>query len=106
MIKLNKKIITVERRLLLTERKIQIEKLFHASIRDQKSDDESLDKSVKSLELLSLEEQSLELQVIFNDPNSISTEISHPDFLEITILTPSFFIDAATGEPLDENFSK
>ena len=102
--KFNKKIIIAARR-ILTEGKRQIEKVLHARIRNQLSDDEGLNKSVKSLELLSVEDQSIEVQVIFSDPNSISTDIKDPDFLEITITTPNFFIDAATGEPLDEKFS-
>ena len=68
--KFNKKIIIAARR-ILTEGKRQIEKVLQARIRDQLSDDEGFNKSVKSLELLSVEDQSIEVQVIFNDPNSI-----------------------------------
>ena len=65
------------------------------------SSDEDLDKSIASLDLIASIKNPLDLQVTFTETKDISIDVRELDTLMVSILDPSFFIDIATGLPID-----
>ena len=42
------------------------------------------------------------MQITFKDVSAISTDIREPDLIKVKFTLPSFFIDAETGDTLEE----
>ena len=78
-----------------------IEEVISVSVRDN-FEDEDLDKYIQGMDLIKVTDRTLEIDVIFSDPSSITQNILDPDTLVLTIVLPDVFVDAETYGQLQE----
>ena len=62
---------------------------------------DELDKGVSGITLTDASQEHLKIKVQFSDTESITSDITDPDLLQIKILKPGLFVDAETLEPID-----
>ena len=65
--------------------------------------DDDLDRSIKDVAVKKLNQESLQFNIKFSDPQSISQNIIEPDLLDFDIKLPQLFVDAETLQPLNES---
>ena len=78
------------------EDKILIEDAIEIKILDWDPNDDTLDKSISSIEFIRQDKNSMTVQIVFTNPHNISPELLDPDYLRLVFLEPGFFIDKET----------
>lgn len=63
------------------------------------------EKLIQDYYLTRVTNDTLEVQVVFQDPQTISSNINEPDRLQINITRLDVFLDAETGLALDKTYA-
>lgn len=88
-----------EKRLLLQK---DIDSIVTVKVEESEEDSEAgEDKDIASIVVDKVEDRSITLKVVFNQPTDITTNIMEPDKLVIQFTDPEAIIDAQTGQPLE-----
>ena len=80
----------------------RIDEVIRVEVDGWQLDDDMYDKTIKQVNLTVAEnDHDLAIDIQFNSPANITTDISEPDQLNVDFLLPNLILDAADNSPFE-----